>query len=661
MEYKPQLVIGVFLMIFMVLMDLLRPLPLKILFDNVFGNRPVPGILQTVYSAIGGRPYNLLLLVGAAVVAIAGIDGFVSYLGESRVTNLGQRVVFNMRRDLYAHIQELPLSFHDRRRTGDMVARLTSDLQNVQELVVSGVFDLFTNSFTLLGMIVIMFLIDWRLSLVALMIVPLLSYVIQHYTSRIKRLSRTQRKTEGHLASISQETISSMRIVKAFNAEDHEISRFEEASGKSLASGILSTQLQASFTGVVGICAAIGTGAIIFLGGAGVISNVLTPGDLIVFLSYLGAMYRPMRNLSKLANTITKATASAERIVEILDTRSDITDAPDAIDLPKVQGLVEFQHVDFDYDPAHPVLRDICLETKPGEKIAIVGPTGAGKTTIMSLLLRFYDPKTGSVRIDGLDLKRVRLASLRRQVGIVLQEAVLFRMTIRENIAYGRPEATLEEIIAAAKAAQAHGFITRFPDGYDTVIGERGSTLSGGERQRIAIARAILKNAPIVVLDEPTTGLDAQSEALVLRALEELTKGRTTFTITHRLSTIRNADRIYVLERGRIVESGTHEDLLSQWGRYSELYRIQALPPAKGGPTPSVIVPPNITRAQILQTDYEPAISQDPQTSSRTYSSEPYKPILQRTRTSKTVTCPGCISPVASSANYCHRCGTRLR
>ncbi len=550
MRYRRQLVMGVFLMVFMVVMDLVQPLPLKILFDNVFGNRPLPGILTPVYSAIGERPFNLLLFVGAAVVAIASIDGFVSYMGQSRITNLGQRVIFNMRRDLYAHMQELPLSFYDRRRTGDMVARLTSDLQQVQELVVSGIFDLFTNTLTLLGMIVIMFLIDWRLTFLALTIVPLLFYVINHYTSRIKQLSRTQRKTEGQLASISQEAISSMRIVHAFNTEEREVSRFEEVSGRSLSTSILSTQLQSSFIGVVGVCAAIGTGAIILLGGAGVLSNALTPGDLIVFLSYLGAMYRPMKNLSKLANTVTKATAAAERIVEIIDTRSDITDAPDAKDLPRVLGLVEFDHVDFDYDPAHPVLREICLEAKPGEKIAIVGPTGAGKTTIMSLLLRFYDPTAGFVRIDGLDLKHVKLASLRRQVAIVLQEAVLFRMSSRENIAYGRPEATIEEIVAAAKAAQAHRFITRLPNGYETVVGERGATLSGGERQRIAIARAMLKDAPIVVLDEPTTGLDAESEVLVLRALEELTKGRTTFTITHRLSTIMNADRIFVLEHG---------------------------------------------------------------------------------------------------------------
>ncbi len=467
-----------------------------------------------------------------------------------------------------------------------MVARLTSDLQLVQQLVVSGLYDLFTNTLTLLGMIVIMFLIDWHLALIALTVMPLLFYVTYHYTSRIRRLSRDQRKREGQVASISQETISSMKIVQAFNAQDHEISRFNEASSKSLASSMVSTRLQAAFTGVVAICVALGTSAVIFLGGAGVIAGSLTPGDIIVFLTYVGAMYRPMRNLSKLANTITKATAAAERIVEILDTRSEIVDAPDAKELAKVHGLVEFSHVDFEYDPAHPVLRDISIEARPGEKIAVVGPTGAGKTTIMSLLLRFYDPKGGSVLIDGLDLRHVRLATLRRQIGIVLQEAVLFHMTIRENISYGRPEATEEEIIAAAKAAQAHRFITRLPNGYDTLVGERGSTLSGGERQRIAIARAILKDAPIVVLDEPTTGLDAESEALVLRALDELTKGRTTFTITHRLTTIRNVDRIYVIEAGSIVESGTHEELMKRWGRYRDLYRTQAvaLPSADASP-----------------------------------------------------------------------------
>jgi ATP-binding cassette, subfamily B, bacterial len=585
MRYKGKAVSGIILMIFMVMLDLAQPLPLKILIDNVIGNRPIPDFLQPIYSAIGSQPFNLLLLVSATIVGIALVDGLVSYMGESRVTNLGQRVVFNMRSDLYAHLQELPLSFHERRRTGDMVARLTSDLVLVQQLVVTGLFDLFTNTFTLIGMIVIMVLLDWRLTILALTIVPPLFYVIRHYTRLIRALSRDQRKTEGHLSSIAQESISSMRIVQAYNAEKREIARFEEASSKSLKSSVRATQLQAAFTGVIAICVAAGTSAIILLGGIGVLTSpTFTLGDLVVFLSYLSSMYRPMRNLGKLANTITKATAAAERIVEILDTKSDITEAPDALELPRVRGFVEYEHVDFDYDLAHPVLRDICIQAKPGEKIAIVGATGAGKSTIMSLLLRFYDPKAGTISIDGYDLKSVKLASIRRQVAIVLQESVLFRMTILENIAYGRPGATAEQVVAAARAAQAHDFISRLPNGYGTIIGERGSTLSGGERQRIAIARAILKDAPIVVLDEPTTGLDAEAEALVLSALEELTRDRTTFTITHRLSTIRNADRIFVLERGRIVESGTHEDLLRSGGRYSELYHLQALALPSGRP-----------------------------------------------------------------------------
>lgn len=584
MQYWRQMIAGIGLMVLMVLMDLAQPLPLKILFDYVFGTQPLPGFLQPLYAAIGGQRFNLLLLVGALTVGIAAIDGVVSYLGQSRVTNLGQRVVFDMRRDLYAHLQALPLSFHDKRRTGDMVARLTSDLVLVQELVVSGLFDLFTNSLTLIGMVVIMFLIDWRLTFLALMVMPLMFFVVHHYTTRIRMLSRDQRKKEGQIASISQETLSSQRIVKAYNAEARETSRFEQASAQSLASSMRSTQLQSAFTGVVAVCVAIGTGTIILFGGMGVMASVLTAGDLIVFLTYLGSMYRPMRNLSKLANTITKATAAAERIVEILDTRSDITDAPDAIDIPKIRGRVEFDHVYFAYDLAHPVLSDVSMRVEPGEKVAIVGSTGAGKTTIMSLLLRFYDPKGGSIRVDGLDLRRIRLASLRSQIGIVLQEAVLFHMTIRDNIAYGRPDSTLEEVIAAAEAAQAHDFISRLPEGYGTVVGERGVTLSGGERQRIAIARAILKDAPVVILDEPTTGLDAESEDLVLRALDELARSRTTFVITHRLPTIRDADMIYVVEGGHIVERGAHEDLMELGGRYSQLYRIQTRVPIRGLP-----------------------------------------------------------------------------
>src|SRR5712692_1950525 len=574
-RYRRQMTTGIFLMVLMVMMDLAQPLPLKLLFDYVIGNQPIPGILQPIYRAIGGTVFNLLVLTSGLVISIAAIDGLVSYWGQSRVTNIGQRVVFDMRRDLYAHLQSLPLSFHEKKRTGDLVARLTSDLVLVQNLVVSGIFDLFTNALTLVGMIVIMYWLDWRLTLLALLIMPLMFYVVNYYTTRIRKLSRVQRKKEGQIASISQETMSSQRIVKAHSAEGREVARFEEASAESLDSSIRSTQLQSGFTGAVAICIAFGTGLIIMFGGVGVLTTEFTAGDLIVFLSYLSSMYRPMRNLSKLANTITKATAAAERIVEILDTKSDIRDAPDALELPELKGRIEFDHVYFDYDSAHAVLKDISLRVEPGEKVAIVGSTGAGKTTIVSLLLRFYDPQRGSIRIDGIDLRRVRLALLRQKIAIVLQEAVLFHMTIRENIAYGRPDATLDEVIAAAEAAQAHDFISRLPDAYNTMIGERGLTLSGGERQRIAIARAMLRDSPIVVLDEPTTGLDAEAESLVLRAIDELIRGKTTFIITHKLSMARDADCIYVIEDGSIIEQGTSVELLEKAGKYARLYDIQ--------------------------------------------------------------------------------------
>lgn len=579
-QYKGQLTLSSVIMILMVLMNIVAPLPLKVLFDNVIGNKPLPSILVPIYWAIGDNKFNLLILMSSLVVAIGALSAFFRYKGESRVTSVGQKVVFRMRNDLYAHMQRLSLSFFERRRTGDMIARLTSDMQLVQQLIISGLFTLLTNTLTLLGMTIIMFLIDWRLALLALVIMPVMSYTVYHYTSQIGKLSKDQRRREGQLASISQETISSMKIVQAYNGQDREIARFNDTSEKSLESSIISSRLQAAFTALVIGFVAAGTSAIIFLGGFGVLTNNLTAGDIIVFFSYVGAMYSPMRNLSKLANTITKATAAAERIIEVLDAKPEMIESPGALDLTRVHGLIQFEHVDFGYDPVHLVLRDISIEAMPGEKIAIVGPTGSGKTTILSLLLRFYEPDTGTILIDGLDLKDIRLASIRQQIAIVLQEAVLFQMTVRENIAYGRPEAKLEEIINAAKAAQAHDFISHLPNGYETIVGERGSTLSGGERQRIAIARAILKNSPVVVLDEPTTGLDAESESLVMMALNELTRNRTTIIITHRLSTIRDADRIYMLENGRIIERGTHSDLIEQKGRYSELYLAQTINPA---------------------------------------------------------------------------------
>lgn len=576
-NYRGQVAVSISLTLLTVLMSVIKPLPLKILFDNVIGNLPVPSILQPIYAAMGQQRSFLLFFVSASVMGIAALAAVTNYFGESRVKNLGLRILFDLRRDLYTHMQGLPLSFYEKQRTGDLVARLTSDLQLVQEMVVSNLFTLLTNVFILVGMILVMLSINWNLTLIALAVMPLMFYVIHFYTHRIGQLSRVQRKAEGHAASIAQETLSSMRVVQAYTAENHEMLRFEGATKESLQSSLRSSRLQAAFTGVVGLVIALGTSAIIYMGAVDVNGGSMTVGDLVVFLLYLSSMYTPMRKLSKLTNGITKAAAAAERIIEILDMRSTVFDASDAQSLGKAHGDVKFDHVNFNYDPERPVLQDICFEARHGEKIAIVGSTGAGKSTIMSLLLRFYDPTAGSISIDGLDLRAISLASLRSQVSIVLQEAVIFRASIWENIAYGRAEAVMSEVVAAAKAAQAHEFISRLPYGYFTIVGERGATLSGGERQRIAIARAILRDSPIVVLDEPTTGLDAESEAMVLRAIEELAKNRTTFMITHRLSIVRQADLILVIERGRIVESGTHEDLLRSSGRYSTLYQMQLL------------------------------------------------------------------------------------
>jgi subfamily B ATP-binding cassette protein MsbA len=555
--------------------DILDPWPLKIVFDHVFGSKRMPGWLAGIVGYIGTDKFSILNFAVLAVIVIATFGAISSYFEKYLTTSVGQWVMHDLRRVLYSHIQKLSLSYHDQKRTGDLISRVTSDIDAVQSLISNVLLGMLVNLLTLLGMMLVMLYLNWVFTLIALVVAPGLFLVVYHFTHRIKQASRAMRRQEGEVVNVLEEVLSSIRVVKAFAREDYEQARFERESRESVEKALLARNVKAKLPPLVEIIVACGTCLVLWYGARLVLSGALTSGELLVFLLYLGKMYKPMRELSKMTDTISKASVGWERIREVLENEKQVLDLPGAKPAPRFKGKIEFDHVSFSYEANQRVLNDVSLRIAPGQLAALVGPTGAGKTTIASLLPRFYEPTSGEIRIDGTDIRRFQQKSLREEISFVLQETLLFRATVAENIAYGKPNATQEEIVRAAKLANADEFIDRMPDGYDTMIGERGVTLSGGQRQRVTIARAIIRNSPILILDEPSAGLDAASEKLVFDALENLMEGRTSIVIAHRLATVRRADVIFVIDQGRVVEHGTHDELLASGGLYSHLYELQ--------------------------------------------------------------------------------------
>jgi subfamily B ATP-binding cassette protein MsbA len=562
------------------LASLLEPWPLKIVLDNVLRSRPMPGWLNRLILATAGtNKLAVLEFAAAAVMAIAIVGAACSYVEKYVTTTIGQWVMHDLRKTLYSHIQRLSLTYHDQKQTGDLISRVTSDIDAIQSFIASGLLSGLVNMLTLVGMVGVMLYINWRFTLIALSVSPLLFLVVYSFTRRIKKAAREVRKKQGEIVSVIQEVLTSMHVVKAFAREDYEQHRLEEESLEGVEIALRARSLKAKLAPLVEIIVAAGTCLVLWFGARMVLAGRLSAGSLVVFILYLGKMYKPMQQLSKMTDTYSKAAVGYERIEEILHTHGEVKDLPGARRAPAFKGKIEFENVSFSYEPGRPVLHEISFKIEPRQVAALVGQTGAGKSTIVSLIPRFYDPGSGRVKIDGIDVRVFKRKSLRQQIGFVLQDTLLFHGPVWNNIAYGKPDASWKEILRAAELANAHEFIERLPDGYNTIVGERGVTLSGGQRQRIAIARAIVRNSPILILDEPGTGLDAATEKLVFEALERLMEDKTSIVIAHRLVTVQRADIIFVIQDGAIVDSGKHEELLKRGGVYSELYELQGTAP----------------------------------------------------------------------------------
>jgi len=556
--------------------SLLEPWPIKIVLDTVLRAKPLPQWLErAIASLFGTNTLAVLEFAVGTVLVIAIVGGVGSYVEKQCVTTLSQRVTHELRCRIYTHAQRLSMSFHDKKRTGDIISTATADVDAIQSAITSGVLDALYYTMLLIGMSALMLYLDWRFTLIALSVLPVLSFVVYTLTRRIKRTSLDVRVREADLMSTMQEVLSSMRLVKAFGREDHERGRFEFQSTQIVESTLRARDVKAKLAPAVEVIVAVGSAAVLWFGARHVIDGRLTAGALVVFLLYLSKMYKPIRELSKLTDTYSRALVAFERINNFLAVELEVRDQPGARRAHRFRGTIELDHVTFAYSPERRSLVDVSLTIPAGSIAAVVGPTGAGKTTLINLIARFYDAQSGRVLIDGDDVRSFYQESLRERMSFVLQDTLLFRGPVWQNIAYGRPEASRAEIIRAAGLANADAFIRELPDSYNTMVGERGVTLSGGQQQRIAIARALIRDAPILILDEPTTGLDAASESQVLDALRELMRGKTTIMIAHSLTTIQQADQIFVVDHGRVCERGTHTTLLAANGVYARLHELQ--------------------------------------------------------------------------------------
>jgi subfamily B ATP-binding cassette protein MsbA len=563
-------------------MTIAAPWPLKIVIDNVVGaHRPPEWLHWFRFVSLEHDKLELAAAAATAMLLIAVIGAVASYVDNYYTESVSQWVAYDLRLRVYDHLQRLSLQYYDRHQTGVLTSTLIDDVKTVQSFASSGTLDILVDLLTIAGMVGIMLWLEWDFALIAIGVAPFLLLFVARVNKAVKKATHEVRRRQADIMGVVQQGLESIRVVKAYGRQDLEESRLAAASRATVAAALAARRVKSLVSPAVAIVAAGCTAYVLWRGTALVLRDAMTVGALTVFLAYLAKFFKPVQELAKMANTIAQTAVAIERVTAILDADDVVPERADARSPGAVQGEIVFEGVAFAYDPKAPVLRDVNVKIAPGQFVGIVGPTGGGKSTVVSMIPRFYDPTEGRVLIDGADLRDLKLQELRGQIGFVLQDTVLFRGTIHDNIAYGRPAATDAEIVAAAKLANADEFIARMPDGYQSMVGERGLTLSGGQRQRIGIARAIVRNAPILILDEPTAALDTESERLVIEALGRLMKGRTVLTIAHRLSTIRDAHKIIVLKDGVVAEEGTHGELVAANGVYAELYRAQA-----GAPPP---------------------------------------------------------------------------
>ncbi|MCW2511551.1 MAG: ABC-type multidrug transport system, ATPase and permease component [Mycobacterium sp.] len=574
--YRGRLAIILAAMLVQTLMSLAAPWPLKIIIDNVVGNRPAPAWIAWLMPLLGGDSrLHLAAAAGIATVAIAAVTGLAFYVANYFTESLGQWVANDLRVRIYHRLQMFSLAYYDHNRVGAILSTIMTDVQTIQSFASVSTAGMVTDTLTIFGMVIVMFALRWDFALIALAVMPFVAIFVVRVNGMIKNATREVRKRQSDLMSTLQQGLEGIEVVQAFDRQDLEERELSQASEGTVTAWIKARRVSSLLSPVVGLAVAFCTGVVLWRGSELILAGVTTIGTLTVFLAYLAKFFQPVRDIAVMTNSLAQVSVGFERIRAILEADYVVPERPGAIEPPPLRGEIIFSHVAFGYDPDVPVLRDVSFTIAPGQLVGIVGPTGSGKSTVVSLIPRFRDADAGTIQIDGVNVCDYRLHPLRRQIGFVLQDTVLFHGTVRENIAFGKPEATDDEILAAAKLANADEFIVRMPKGYDSIVGERGLTLSGGQRQRIGIARAFIRNSPILILDEPTAALDAESEELVVEGLERLMKGRTAIVIAHRLSTIRDADKIIVLKDGVVAEEGTNDELLARGGIYADLHRIQ--------------------------------------------------------------------------------------
>ncbi|MBV8927825.1 MAG: ABC transporter ATP-binding protein [Mycobacteriaceae bacterium] len=563
-------------MLVQTVMSVAAPWPLKIVIDKVIGSHRQFQWINWVLTTVGAdNKAHIAAAAGIATVLIALVAGAAMYVANYFTETLSQSIGDDLRVRLYQQLQQLSLAYYDTNRLGTILSTLTTDVQTIQSFASVSTLNIVTNTLTVVGMVVVMFLCRWDFTLIALAVTPILAIFVLRVNRAISTAVKQVRTHQSDLLATLQEGLQSIQVVQAFGREDHQEQQLRKVSTDAVTAWLNARRVSSILSPVVGLAIAACTGLVLWRGSLLIMAGMMTIGALTVFLAYLAKFFQPVRDLAQMTNTIAQVSVAFERVLAVSQADKVIREDPGAIEAGPFRGEIAFEHVGFGYDPEVPVLHDITFAISPGEMVGIVGPTGGGKSTIVSLIPRFRDVDAGTIKIDGVDIRHYKLRELRSQIGFVLQETVLLRGTVRDNIAFGRPDATEDEIVEAAKLANAHEFITRMPNGYDSLVGDRGGTLSGGQRQRIGIARALVRDNPILILDEPTAALDAESEALVVEAMERLMEGRTVITIAHRLSTLRNADKIIVVKDGVVAEQGTLEELLERDGVYAQLHRLQ--------------------------------------------------------------------------------------